>query len=796
MTSQNFEDPAAALGELHGRLEAGLAAAGLTKTMLARRAGLGRTTVSKAFSSAAEVPSAQTVGALARALGLDLGPLLALRTAAVGGADVVGEDGTPVGRPIAQCNPHDLEVHPAAAPPPTKDGSSPVAAGQQRAASALPAYVRRPHDGQLAELVAATVSDGRSRMAVLAGSSSTGKTRACWEAVQSLAEAGWRLWHPFDPTRAEAALADLARVGPCTVVWLNEAQHYLGAGRGLGERIGAALHGLLTDPARGPVLVLGTLWPEYAEAYAKIPRVGEEDPHSQVRELLAGRLIHLPDSFDATAEAAAQALAAAGDRQLAHALESASDGRLTQFLAGAPELLHRYETATPVARAVLDAALDARRLGSGLHQALSFLEAAAEGYLTDDEYDTLADNWLEQALADLSRPVHGNLAPLRRVRPRSAQRAPTSPMPVYRLADYLEQHGRSQRRLLCPPASFWHGACDHLTAADERVALGESARLRWRLQVAAELFRAPAATGHPEALLGLARIHFTLGSDQHAEELYGLAVDAGSVAALTDLYWKRMRAGDEDAARLIDQRAANAGDLVATLRVSSENTSEEERAAQEEEFAAEQAAAAAAAGYATVVDYLTALTKESWTDMGYTRLRRQAYDNAYEDPYDYLSSLWSMTGNDEVRERLYEAAAATGHPEALYQLAIRKSESEERADAIDLASRAARAGHSKAAQLLAWELEEAGDAAGAEYWHRRLAGSGDDAHLMAVARLRQQAHDTAGALAVYREAAGTAGVDLVHCLNWTQETAWQDLCPYGFDPDGTISSPWQAPLPD
>ncbi len=793
MTAQNLENPAAALDELRARLEAGLVAIGLTKSLLARRAGLGRTTVSEAFSSAADVPSAHTVGALARALGLAPGPLLALRASAVG-TTAVGEAETSVGRPIAAWNPHDLEVHPAAAPASAGSGS-PIPAEQQRAASVLPGYVRRPHDDQLAELVAATASDGRSRMAMLVGSSSTGKTRACWEAIQPLAQAGWRLWHPYDPTRAKAALADLTRVEPHTVVWLNEAQHYLGAGRGLGERIGAALHSLLTDPARGPVLVLGTLWPEYAEAYTKIPRVGEEDPHPLARELLAGRLIHLPDSFDASAQAAAQALASAGDRQLALALEGASDGRLTQFLAGAPELLHRYEMASPAARAVLNAAMDARRLGSGLHQPLSFLEAAAEGYLTDDEYDTLADNWLEQALADLSRPVHGNLAPLRRVRPRTAQRANTSPMPVYRLADYLEQHGRSQRRLLCPPASFWHGACDHFTAADERVALGEAARLRWRLRMAAELFRAPAATGHPEALLGLARIHYTLGSDQHAEELYGLAADAGSVAALGDLYWLRKQGGDEEAARLLDQRAADAGDLIATLRVSSANMSEKDRAAQDEEFAAEQAAAAAAAGYASVVDHLTALTNESWTDTGYARLRRQTYDLGYEDPYDYLSGLWSMTGNTEVRERLYEAAAATGHPEALYQLAIRKSESQERAAAIDLASRAARTGHTKAAHLLAWDLEEAGDAAGAEYWHRQLADDGDDDHLMAVARLRQQAHDTAGALAAYQEAAETGGVDLVHCLNWAQETAWRDLCPYGLDPDGTPSTPWQAPLP-
>ncbi|MET9109620.1 hypothetical protein [Streptomyces zhihengii] len=85
------------------------------------------------------------------------------------------------------------------------------------------------------------------------GTSSTGKTRACWQAVQPLAEKGWRLWHPFDPTRVEAALEDLHRVGPRTVVWLNEVQHYLGD-REFGERIAAAEHHLLIDERRGPVL--------------------------------------------------------------------------------------------------------------------------------------------------------------------------------------------------------------------------------------------------------------------------------------------------------------------------------------------------------------------------------------------------------------------------------------------------------------------------------------------------------------------------------------------------------------
>ena len=101
---------------------------------------------------------------------------------------------------------------------------------------------------------------------MLVGGSSTGKTRACWEALELLRPKGWRLWHPIDPARPEAALRELPRLGPRTVVWLNEAQFYLDAPGGLGERIAAGLREALRDPARGPVLVLATLWPQHWEA--------------------------------------------------------------------------------------------------------------------------------------------------------------------------------------------------------------------------------------------------------------------------------------------------------------------------------------------------------------------------------------------------------------------------------------------------------------------------------------------------------------------------------------------------
>ncbi|MFB7269606.1 hypothetical protein [Streptomyces sp. NPDC056244] len=267
------------------------------------------TNVSEGFRRSGPVPSGMTVTFLPPASGLSEEELPGLQRKVVGphampsGAENQSGPGTLIG----QWTPYDLEVHPAG---PTM--SSPRSGPQRRM---LSGYVRREHDEIIAEAVEAA-AEGQSRMVMLVGSSSTGKTRACWEAIQPLAKAGWRLWHPFDPTRADAALADLQQVRPRTVVWLNEAQHYLGDAR-VGEQIAAAVHALLTDTGRRPALVLGTLWPEYARQYTALPAPGSADQHSRVRELLAGRTLTVPETFNAPALAAAAQLAVNGDQLLA-----------------------------------------------------------------------------------------------------------------------------------------------------------------------------------------------------------------------------------------------------------------------------------------------------------------------------------------------------------------------------------------------------------------------------------------------------------------------------------------------
>ncbi|MEU5242626.1 hypothetical protein AB0G81_00600 [Streptomyces asoensis] len=282
----------------------------------------------------------------------------------------------------------------------------------------LTSYIKRDHDLELQRLVL-EAAGGTSHLVMLVGSSSSGKTRACYEAVQALPD-DWRLWHPIDPGRPEAALAHLSEVGPKTVVWLNEANHYL-LHPDHGEPIAASLRTLLTDVSRTPVLVLGTMWPgpgyfdellttppptssEHGALTASTRQSTSPDPRGQARYLLAGRILHVPTTFTSRE---VELSSRSRDPRLAAAAQSAKDGMVTQYLAAGFDLVASYTTALPGPRALLDAAIDARRLSHPPSLPLSFLAAAAEGYLTDTEWDLLEDDWLEQALMRLTRPMKG-----------------------------------------------------------------------------------------------------------------------------------------------------------------------------------------------------------------------------------------------------------------------------------------------------------------------------------------------------------------------------------------------------
>ena len=532
----------------------------------------------------------------------------------------------------------------------------------------LPPYVPREHDQMLGQVVRAAVG-GRSGIAVLVGGSSTGKTRACWEALTLLRDQDppWQLWHPIDPSRPDAALAELPGIGPRTVVWLNEAQFYLDPTEaGLGERVAAGLRALLRDPGRAPVLVLATVWPEYWDALTAHP-AGGEDRYAQARELLAGHDITVPAAFT---PAQLGQLARAGDVRMALAARSAPDGQVIQFLAGVPELLARYRHAPPAAAALIDAAMDARRLGIGAGLPQAFLAAAAPGYLTDDQWDALGEDWLEQALAYTAVSAKGARGPLTRIRPRPARHRGDQPggtaaaaVPLYRLADYLDQHGRARRASQIPPAEFWSAAAVHAAPGDQ-AALGDAAKVRGLYRDAAQLHKNAAASGNPRAALYLSQPPGCLRADPRPAHWAAARAALDNPHDVAVLLGSLREAGaDEQAAALLARDPAahtaldNPGDVAFLLDQLREAGAHEQAAA-----LAARATAHAALDDPDGVARLLGILKNTGADEQAAALlaRDPAAHAALDDPDGVarLLGILKNTGADEQAAALAARAAA------------------------------------------------------------------------------------------------------------------------------------------
>ena len=267
-----------------------------------------------------------------------------------------------------------------------------------------------------------------------------------------------------------------------------------------GEEVAAALRELLKNGKSDPVLVLATLWTDHWSTLTTRPGYSAPDPHAQARELLTGHYIHVPSRFT---EPQLNDLAKAEDPRLLQAASHASDGEVIQYLASAPELLSRYVNAPSAPKALIHAAMDARRLGVADLIPRSFLEAAVPGYLTDREWNSLEDDWLPKALTYTGQPCKGALGPLVLIRQRP-DRSSASHGETYRLADYLDQHSRHTRRTRIPPLDFWT-ACETLTDRVELRELGNAAEARGILRNAARLHKRAAALGDAKAAARLVR---------------------------------------------------------------------------------------------------------------------------------------------------------------------------------------------------------------------------------------------------------------------------------------------------
>jgi hypothetical protein len=429
--------------------------------------------------------------------------------------------------------------------------SADAAPGQ--AVPELTVYVQRKHDAQLRELLSAPTGPV---MAVLVGGSSTGKTRAAFEAVrQCLAD--WSLLRPLDA----ADLLDQLRggaVGPQTVLWLNETQIFL---RGQPD-VAVALRRLLARDE--PVVVIGAMWLEAWKELTSTPGDGRPDVNPQARELLLhdAERVEVPETFTGTDLLLLRGVLGA-DPRLATAAEAARrDGKVVQVLAGGPELVQRYDHPADAedrfGKALLTAAMDARRVGCETPVGRPFLEAAAPAYLDPSDRARAPDTWFETGLHHAAREIRG-IAALTEVR-----REPgAGPAGGYVLHDYLDQYGRLARRGALVPAAVWDALIAGVRDPADRTRLAQQAERRGLYRHAVELARPAAQAGQATAMQPMARRLAAAGHSADAEEWARRAAEAGDTMAV-QLYAKRLdEDGDRGGADAILRTAADAGDTSA-----------------------------------------------------------------------------------------------------------------------------------------------------------------------------------------------------------------------------------------
>ncbi|MEW1926025.1 hypothetical protein [Streptomyces sp. NPDC088360] len=390
-----------------------------------------------------------------------------------------------------------LEVHEAPLPRP-----------RRRTLPTLSPYLSRELDGELRRRLEKALAGGSSALLVLTGESSTGKTRALYEAVRELAP-DQPLLRPATAQDLLSLLADGA-ARPGTVLWLNEFQRILYDSEG--EQVAAQLR-LFLERHQG-VAAVATLWQN--PYWQELTRQGKpRDPYPHARALLVGAHTHrirvpaelTPEEREQWRELAAHH----GDDRLAYAERAgARDGRMVQHLSGGPELLDAYLSGpddhfTRHEHALITAALDAHRLGHSSPLSSALLADAADGTLAPHHRAPSAD-WAALVLDALTtgERLDGTRTDIRcTLTPLRARRDTAGAPPLYEPTVYLRQHIPPVRADQAGSASLWEALCRHTEETADLVSLQEAAWQRGLFRYAVDLDRRAAKAGSGEALIRL-----------------------------------------------------------------------------------------------------------------------------------------------------------------------------------------------------------------------------------------------------------------------------------------------------
>jgi hypothetical protein len=348
-----------------------------------------------------------------------------------------------------------------------------------RQEDSLPRYVRRDTDSRLEEALAAAADGGGNRFVLLLGDSSVGKTRSLYEAVRKTLPTWW-LAHPENAGQ----VMELAWRGPeRTVVWLDDLTSFLGGP----ERLTAAPIDRLMS---GGNVVVGTIWSSEYRRRIALPLAGSADLYHADRKVL--RLADVVTlGADLTHDERRRAEAFAADDERVRVALDATEFGFAQVLGAARELAHWWEQAPDEdchGKALITAAIDARRVGISTPVTEECLREAAHGYLLPRQQARAPRDWFAQGMAYATTQLLGATSALV---PTATQMADTI---GYNAADFLQQYGMRRLRTEPIPQAAWRAIVAHHHPNDI-YRLATSARRRGAVDIAIELLEARLAAG-------------------------------------------------------------------------------------------------------------------------------------------------------------------------------------------------------------------------------------------------------------------------------------------------------------
>jgi tetratricopeptide (TPR) repeat protein len=597
----------------------------------------------------------------------------------------------------------------------------------------LPAYVLRDVDDDLR----AIVRDGSAKgcFLLVVGKSSVGKSRSLFEALRAIVP-DWVLVHPADTGELrQLSRSPLAR----SVVWLDELQKYLAGGLTAGD-----LRAIRRDSY--PAIIVATLWPRRYQRYTTLPSPGAmEDPYQAERELLdLAELVTLVERLTPDEHERASVLARS-DPRIQQALSS--EYGMTQALAAAPALVSLWRQAQDVHKALLTAAIDARRMGIESPLSADLLRAAVPGYLTAAERAKAPRNWFEEAMAYATRELHGAVCALVPVGEEMGIVA------GYTVADYLLQDGVSRRRDESPPQQAWDAYLAHISEVGDLLAAARAAeRLRLPNHAEALLRKALHRGNDAEVRPRLALLLRRRGQVEDAVQVWRDGVAAGDPGARLRLTVTLQSLGRVDDAIEVWREAASAGDPDAHVRMSLMLKS-----AGRIPEAIAQLRKAVSAKPDGAREWLAAILQDEGRVEEALDVWRQGLANSEEGALDGLVVLLQAEGRlDEAESALRRAltAGASGIRSRLAELLHQKGDVDA---AIDVWQQGIAAGEASAASGLAVLLQSEGRIDEAIAARRTAIAGGDQDAYSGLAELFEREDRADEAIQTWRKAM-TAGI--------------------------------------